>query len=303
MERLKLKKNIPKRTKPKITLLVDLKHIAYRMRYTQGTQLTYNEVNTTIFYGTISSLLSAAKKFEVNKVVICADIGSSDDSRRREQYPEYKMKKYSKPLTDYDLKLNELFKEEYNNLIDEFEEIGFGANYLHKYEAGDVIALYCLQHPEEKIVILSRDEDMYQLLTENVMLWSPDDKIKKTDKWFKKEYGIDCLDWNMVKAMAGCSSDGVKGIKGIGEETALKYLHDECNPNQLKKIKDDWETVEQCLQVVTLPHPDLQENGYKFDFVESKINIDKFIVFCQKFGFRSFLNEINDFKQYFGGKL
>lgn len=296
MKRYKLKK-IPKRKQRTKTLVVDGKYFAYAARFAQGVSyLSYNEVRTGVFYGFFNSILTLAKKLDTNKMVICWDYG--DKSVRREQYPEYKYKKQYKEPTKQDLELNEQFKDEYHNLIEECEDAGFGGNYLDGYESDDLMALYCLQNPDEEIFLATKDADMYQCISDHVTVYNNDDKIKKTDKWFMKTYGIDPLDWNMVKAIGGCTSDNVKGIQGVGEETALKYLREEATPNQTKKIKDNWDTVEFCLNLVTLPHPNLQ-NGFKFDFIPADIDMEKFISFCYKNGFRSFIEDQHDFQHYF----
>jgi DNA polymerase-1 len=302
MKRMKLKrgkrKTIPKRKQQITTLLVDLKYLAYRMRYTQGTKLTYEEVDTTIMFGVINSLLSAAKKFEINKCVICADVGSNEESRRREQYPEYKVKKYSQPLTQYDMELNTAFKEEYENLLEIFDDVGFGTNILPKYEADDLIALYCREHrDDEAIIIITRDEDMYQCIDSNVSVFSPDDKVVKDLIWFEKEYGISPADWKYVKAMAGCKSDNVKGIHRIGEETALKYLREEATDKQVTKIDDEEETVNLCMSVVELPHKDVENLDY--EFTVSDVDVAKLVKFCRRYGFKSILDDLNGFADYF----
>lgn len=293
MKRLNLKR-IPKK---EITLLVDFKGLAYRAKYTKNIQLTYKDVNTTMIYGILSTILSLAKKFEITKCVLCAD--TDGVSVRRKEYEGYKDKS-NKVVTEQDMKLNTLFSEEYNRLFKTFPTFGFPLNILSGYEADDLLAIYCNQHKkDEKIIIITRDEDIYQCLDDNVMLYSPDDKVKKTDKWFKNEYGIEPKDWAMVKSMAGCSSDCVKGIVGIGEETALKYLKGLCNPNQTKKIEENHETVKKCLQVVTLPHPTVSD--LRYEFKQTKLNRNKFITFCQLLGFRSILDSLDEYEQFFSG--
>ena len=42
-----------------------------------------------------------------------------------------------------------------------------------------------------------------------------------------EKYRIKPFEWHKVKAIAGCSSDNVKGVAGVGEITAIKYLKGE----------------------------------------------------------------------------
>ena len=275
-------------------MLIDSKFVAYRSRFSSGTPLSYNEVSTSLFYNFFNTLLSCAKKLEINKCVLVFDYG--DESIRKQEYPEYKNKKH-KPTSEYDLKIGQLFKEEYYNLINWCDKIGFHTNYLEQYEADDLIALYCEKHTDEEIYIISKDEDLYQLLFPHVTIYDVDKKFKKNKSWFISEYGINPDQWRMIKAIGGCSSDNVKGVGGVGEETALKYLKELANPNQVKKIENNWHEVEQCLQVVTLPHPSLK--NYKFKFKQSDMEPNGFIKFCQNNGFRQFLDHLWEFEKYF----
>lgn len=297
MKRLNLKRSSKKNKNKTVTLLVDFKGLAYRAKYTKNIQLNYKDVNTTMVYGILNTILSLAKKFEITKCVLCAD--TDGVSVRRQEYDGYKDKS-NRPVTEQDMKLNTLFSEEYNRLFKTFPHFGFPLNILTGYEADDLLAIYCKQHKnDEKIIIITRDEDIYQCLDSNITIYSPDDKVKKTDKWFRNEYNIEPKDWAMVKAIAGCASDNVKGIKGVGEETALKYLTGVCNPNQTKKIEENHETVKQCLQVVTLPHPCVAD--LKYVFKQTELNKNKFITFCQLLGFRSILDNLYEYEQYFSG--
>jgi len=44
------------------------------------------------------------------------------------------------------------------------------------------------------------------------------------EKFKEKWYGLQPKQWATVKAVAGCNSDNVKGIPGIGEKTAAQFL-------------------------------------------------------------------------------
>jgi 5'-3' exonuclease len=41
---------------------------------------------------------------------------------------------------------------------------------------------------------------------------------------FKERYGISPKRWIAVKALAGCNTDNIPGITGVGEASAVKYL-------------------------------------------------------------------------------
>jgi len=57
-----------------------------------------------------------------------------------------------------------------------------------------------------------------------VSMWNPQKKQAITAESFGREWGIDPTMWADVKAIAGCSTDNVQGVKGVGEKTAVKFL-------------------------------------------------------------------------------
>ena len=130
--------------------------------------------------------------------------------------------------------LTEWEKEEWEIAFDQFKQlrkrilprIGFNNNHLQTgYEADDLIAKYVKDNAEE-LVIASADNDLLQLLYFADFLNLSKNKLI-TSKSFFSEYGILPAQWGMVKQIAGCSSDNVKGIQGVGEITAIKYLKGE----------------------------------------------------------------------------
>ena len=92
-------------------------------------------------------------------------------------------------------------------------------------EGDDLISYYVLNKEEnERIVIMSGDRDLTQLISDDVIIYSPIDKefinIKNCDKFTGCRYD------NVLvkKIICGDSSDNIKGIKGVGEERLIKYF-------------------------------------------------------------------------------
>jgi 5'-3' exonuclease len=103
----------------------------------------------------------------------------------------------------------------------------------HGYESDDIIAeisLHSIRNGDEAVII-SADKDLYQCIESNVSFYNPQTGKILTIQGFKKQYGIDSMLWGMVKAIAGCTTDNVKGIKGVGEKRAIDFLLSRLNPN------------------------------------------------------------------------
>ncbi len=88
-------------------------------------------------------------------------------------------------------------------------------------------------------------------------MWRQDKKQLVTKDSFKKEYGFHPVGWSTTKALAGCVSDGVRGIKGVGEGSVLKYMTNKlpsssCYHKRLEEGKE--EALERNLPLVKLPY-------------------------------------------------
>jgi 5'-3' exonuclease len=98
--------------------------------------------------------------------------------------------------------------------------------YQDGYEADDIIASVCDNTPaKDEVVVVSGDKDLLQLLSARVFVWQPTHRQVMTVKSFQdRYYGLHPQHWARVKAIAGCSTDDVPGVKGVGDATAAKFL-------------------------------------------------------------------------------
>ncbi len=123
-------------------------------------------------------------------------------------------------------------------------------------EADDLIACACNNLPNHKY-ILSNDKDLFQLIRDDVtpIVKRGKNDVLMTTKLFSEEWGglkpSQIVD---VKALAGDTSDNIKGISGIGDAGAIKIISHfgtvenitlplPENLNRYKKKFSDFETV------------------------------------------------------------
>ena len=103
---------------------------------------------------------------------------------------------------------------------------------IDNYEADDIIgtfAKYCdIPNDNFEGLIVSSDKDLLQLISKQVeiKLLKSKDYIRYNIDSFKEEWGIDPINIIDLKALMGDTSDNIPGVKGIGEKTALKLLHE-----------------------------------------------------------------------------
>ena len=111
------------------------------------------------------------------------------------------------------------------------EAMGIKYYEIDNYEADDIIgtfAKYCDLDDNYDGLIVSSDKDLLQLISKHVeiKLLKSKDYIRYNEQTFKNEWGINPINIIDLKALMGDSSDNIPGVKGIGEKTALKLLHD-----------------------------------------------------------------------------
>ena len=167
--------------------------------------------------------------------------------------------------------------------------IGFKNNHLQMgYEADDLIARYAMDNADNELVIASADADLFQLLGYADMLNLSKNKLI-TQRSFIQEFGIRPIQWQEVKQIAGCNSDNVAGIPGVGEKTAIRFLRGELPEKHktFQKIKEGKEVIERNHALVVLPFrgtKTIQEQ-------EDNFKITEFIDVCRELGIESLLTK------------
>lgn len=206
-------------------------------------------VPTNAVHGFVRHLFTAMNHYQPSHVICCWDMGSS--TFRTEMFPDYKANRDAPPtelIPQFDL-----VKEVTSSL--NIPNVG-----LKGYEADDCIGTLTSNLREDaEVVILTGDQDILQLLTENVSVVL----LKKgygnyaeyTAETFTEEKGITPEQMIDLKALMGDSSDNYPGVKGIGEKTALKLLQahgtieglldnlDSVTKSQREKIERDMENL------------------------------------------------------------
>jgi DNA polymerase-1 len=140
-------------------------------------------------------------------------------AKRVLEYSKQKRKEQNKKETD-----DENFQRQREIIISILDEL-FVRQYMYDdVEGDDLIAYICKNKQEnEYIVIVSEDRDISQLINKKVCLYIPSKKIFVTPDNAVEHIGV--LPQNVVlkKMICGDVSDNIKGIKGMGETTLMKY--------------------------------------------------------------------------------
>lgn len=115
--------------------------------------------------------------------------------------------------------LDENFDRERDVLRACFEEMSIRCYMDEVVEGDDLIAYYCMNKKDnEKIIIMSGDMDLSQLLSDDVAIYNL--KLNKfiTNKNFKDYFGYNYENTLVKKILTGDVSDNIGNIRGLSEE-------------------------------------------------------------------------------------
>ena len=271
-------------------LVVDSNYIAHRIMYKMGS-FSYQEKLTGVIFGFLRTISELYDRFSPKDMIFCWD---STKSWRKIAFPEYKANR-NKDYSEEELKVRNAAYYQFNELQDDIlPRIGF-ANIFSQpgVEADDLIAKVVLNQTYDKYIIISSDNDLYQLLA-LADIFLVDKKILFTKKDFDELYGIPPAAWLNVKALTGDASDNIPGVKGVGIKTAIKYLKNRFNINAdlRKEIENQTDQITLNTQLMRIPH----RRTLPIQINKSTFNLSEFEKVCLENGFQFFLRKEQYFK-------
>ena len=273
-------------------LILDCNYICHAVFYSMPALQT-NHQYTQIIFGFIKKLIMYSQQFKPNNICFAWD---SVHSVRKEIYPIYKSQRADKAST-----ATEAEKHAKRSAFLQFTDIresvlpdlGFTNVFMQEgYEGDDVMASVVDCNPSYDFTMITTDGDMYQTISDNCRIYNPITKTLRTVESFTAEYGCKPSEWGEVKAICGCSTDNVKGVKGVGEKTAIRYLNGELDPTSKKSrdIQASEDTIIENRELVVIPM-----YGTK-DFIlneQNSLSRQKFVKVCEKYNFKSLLSKKN----------
>lgn len=273
-------------------LVTDSNYLCHAI-YHSMPPLAFKTKSTGVIFGFMKRIIALTSQFSGYKIVFVWD---SFDSIRKEVYPDYKKVRANRNenMTAEEKRAKTKFQEQVTEIKDVMlPKLGFKHNYSQEgYEADDLMASIKNNNKDYKIMLVTTDKDMYQLIDYNCMMYNPATKSIQTVNTFAEEYGCHPALWGEAKAIAGCATDNVKGVVGVAEKTAIKYLTKKLKPDskKYKAIEANRKITEENKSLVILPlygtmPIDVSSSG--------KTDRHKFIKICEDYGFKSLITEKN----------
>jgi len=223
--------------------------------------------------------------------------GPIEKLHRRKVYSEYKVTR--KPIPE-DLPV------QIERICQIVRAMGAAILQLEGYEADDIMATAVekFASPQMQIVLISRDKDLDQLVSENVILYDPMKDQSITPAAMEKEKGYRPDKAIEVQTLMGDSIDNIPGIPGVGPKKAAALIAkygsadavvshaDELTPKLRENVLGGAERLELTRKLVTLDRHapiELELDDLKFSPVRGQAVREIF----SDLGFKRLLEQID----------
>lgn len=202
-------------------LLIDGSNLAFRMFFAleMSNLRDKNGHPTWAVYGVLKALFDAIDFAKPTAIAAAFDL--PEPSFRHESFEDYKANRPDEMPEDL-VPQWDLVKEAFRRFhIPVLEEAGL--------EADDLIGIMAKKAEQEgyKVVILSGDKDLFQLVNDNISIALPQRggglEVYGTEEVIKK-MGVKPNQVADYKGIAGDSSDNIPGVRGLGPKAATALL-------------------------------------------------------------------------------
>ncbi|MGA0082020.1 MAG: DNA polymerase I [Candidatus Nanopelagicales bacterium] len=217
---------------PKHLLLVDGHSLAYRAFYALPLEsfATSSGQPTNAVYGFTSMLINAIKDEKPTHIAIAFDV--SRNTFRKELFTEYKANRAKTP---------DEFKSQLPLIHKVIGALKIPGLQVEGFEADDIIATLAKQGEKNdmRVSILTGDRDTFQLVNKDITVLyarkGVSDIARMTPDAVKEKYELTPEQYPDFAALRGDPSDNLPSIPSVGEKTAVKWIKEYGNLNELIK--------------------------------------------------------------------
>ncbi len=208
------------------SIIFDGSHAAHRLAAANPPLTNSKGVRVEVTFGLLRLLASVMRSNPATRCTVVWD-GKGSRAIRQAIDPDYKANRVDKE--DGTRERIQSMHEQVDYFWEQFGQF-LPIHWLisNKYEADDLIAMAARKYAKDgdKVLIVSGDRDLLQLVNRSITVYSPfGNKFCTLDNFQEYTNGFPHPGAYLhAKCLMGDSSDNVKGIGGVGEKTALKIL-------------------------------------------------------------------------------
>ena len=276
-----LKANPPQLFNGERVLIVDGLNTFFRA-YCSSPVLGSNGQHMGGITGFLLSLGYAIKVIKPTRVVITFD-GKGGSQRRKKIHSEYKAHRTGVVNVNRAESSQFTIEEEQQQqryqllrLVEYIRMLPVTIITVDNIEADDVIAYitHKLHSDQLQSYVMSRDKDFYQLLKENVFVWSPTKKQIIDSDQFVEEFNVLPQNYVLIRAIVGDDhADNIKGIKGVGVKTLMKYFPQLSTRDQVLSVNDIIQFAQEKNEMAKKPNKIYQQIVLGRDIIERNIQL------------------------------
>ena len=211
-----------------------------KQQYYHKIMKTSKGVYTNAVFGFLRTLFRILECQKPAYIGVAWDL--TRDTFRREIWPEYKGNR---------TELMEPLRDQFELCQQVLQEMHIHQFMDPRYEADDFVGSVSARFESEiPVRILTKDNDYLQLVTDRTRLWLMHSTAEKTEELYKKyhldrnamnvpdrafeltpelvlsEFGVTPEHINSLKGLMGDTSDNIKGVPGVGPQTAVRLIRE-----------------------------------------------------------------------------
>ncbi|MDD3642979.1 MAG: DNA polymerase I [Candidatus Krumholzibacteria bacterium] len=242
--------------------LIDGHAIAYRAYYAfiRNPLIDSKGRNTSAAFGFLRVVLQILQRYHPTLMACVFD--SEEETDRHREYGGYKAQREEMP---------DEMADQFPLIFELLEALGIPVAVMPGYEADDIIATLArrAEASGDDVRIVSGDKDLFQLLSDRVRVIRPSSGSgideDEGPEMVRAKYGLEPGQIVDLLSLMGDSVDNIPGVRGIGEKTALKLMHEfgsldailersaEIAPDHVRrKIEEGRESALRSRELVTL---------------------------------------------------
>jgi 5'-3' exonuclease len=290
-------------------LIIDGNNFLFRAFFTKRPEKIIEGVNATAIHQFLHMFRTMVSRFEPKEVYLTWDkkLNPTKSNFRKELVP-YKEHRIENEHAERMFATIPIIQEFMDNL-------GVITVYPVNMEADDVIR-FCAINDTKSTIIVSSDNDLFQLVTEEVHQYIPTKNIILTLENFEEVVSVKPEQYLGYKAILGDKSDNISGLSGHGPVKSKALAEKisqiiECNNCTIQEAivsdlnLEDATVVCRNLRVMDLGYTEF-EQPEEYEFYKEQVkcsdnsfNSDKVKELFSRFGMHQFLREFGNWNKLF----
>lgn len=275
------------------TLIIDGNNLVHRVFWICKSKEQDNLTKDSLLhvYMFLNSIKKYTEMFLPDKIYMCWDEKPDKQQNIRHTLNSNYKANRSKDVALEVYSQTELIKE----LV---ESLGIKNLFPYQYEADDIMCYICINTPGDKVVV-TVDNDLYQLVSNDVTVFNPIKKVSITPSNFEQVVGCSVFDFVMIKALKGDKSDNIDGLTGFGDKKIQKYL-----TGAVKLDEAQQAIVDQNLRIMNLSLGGVS-NDVEVEYISNQLKLqpmqdfNKFLNLCRSSKFDNIVQNKDKWNELF----